>query len=87
VRDGIIRLQVGILTWATNNGNVYPAPADVAQGGGVAQYVDPWPTNPYTNAPMAPGAQPGDFSYEQLNGGQAYRLTGFLSQGQTYVVP
>jgi hypothetical protein len=87
VIDAIVKLQTGVTTWATNNNNLYPTPADVSQAGGVAAYVNPWPTNPYTGQPMKPGTQPGDYTYEQLNGGAGYKLTGYISNGLTYTVP
>ena len=85
--DAIVKLQTGVITWSTNNNNLYPAPADVSQTGGVAAYVNPWPANPYNGQPMKPGTQPGDFVYEQLNGGGAYKLTGYIGNGLTYTVP
>jgi len=87
VIDAITKLQTGVITWATNNNNLYPTPTDVTQTGGVATYVDPWPTNPYTGQPMKPGTQPGDYTYEQLNGGAGYKLTGYISNGLTFTVP
>jgi len=87
VQDNIAKLQVGIVAWAADNNNLYPPPQDVVQGGGIAQYVNPWPTNPNTGQPMAPGTSPGSYVYEQLSGGQAYKLTGYLSNGLTYSVP
>ena len=36
---------------------------------------------------MKPGTQPGDYTYEQLNGGAGYKLTGYVSNGLTYTVP
>jgi hypothetical protein len=83
----VAKLQVGIVAWAADNNNLYPPPQDVVEGGGLAQYVSPWPTNPFTSQPMAPGTAPGNYVYEQLSGGQAYRLTGYLSNGLTYAVP
>jgi hypothetical protein len=87
VQDNIAKLQVGIVAWAADNNNLYPPPQDVVQGGGLAQYVSPWPTNPFTSQAMAPGTSPGSYVYEQLSGGQAYKLTGYLSNGLTYTVP
>jgi hypothetical protein len=83
----IAKLQVGIVAWAADNNNLYPAPQDVVDGGGIAQYVNPWPVNPFTSQPMAPGTAPGSYVYEQISGGQAYKLTGNLSNGLTYSVP
>lgn len=87
VIDAIVRLQTGVITWATNNNNLYPTPADVSEAGGITSYVDPWPTNPYTDQPMKPGTQPGDYTYEQLNGGAGYKLTGYISNGTTFTRP
>jgi hypothetical protein len=85
--DAITKLQTGVITWSTNNNNLYPAPIEVTQTGGVAAFVNPWPTNPFTSQPMKPGTQPGDYTYEQLNGGAGYKLTGYISKGLTYTVP
>ena len=87
MQDNIAKLQVGIVAWAADNNNLYPPPQDVVEGGGLSQYVSPWPTNPFTSQPMAPGTSPGSYVYEQLSGGQAYKLTGYLSNGLTYSVP
>ncbi len=87
VVDGIDRIEAGIMTWATDNNGLYPAPQDVTQNGGVAGSVDPWPTNPYSGQPMKPGTGPGEYIYEQLDGGTGYRLTGYVSGGLTYTVP
>jgi hypothetical protein len=87
VINGTTKIQVGIITWSTNNNNLFPVAGEVAQSGGIAQYVTPWPINPYTNLPMKPGTQPGDYTYEQINGGSAYKLTGYLNNGLTYVLP
>ena len=87
VIDGIAKLQVGIVAWASNSNNLYPSPQDVVNGGGISQYVNPWPVNPFTSQPMTPGTSPGSYVYEQLNGGQGYKLTGYLSNGLTYTVP
>ena len=87
VQDNIAKLQVGIVAWAADNNNLYPPPQDVVEGGGLSQYVTPWPTDPFTGQPMVPGTAPGSYVYEQLSGGQGYRLTGYLSNGLTYTVP
>jgi hypothetical protein len=85
--DAIGSVQAGIAAWAAANGGMYPMPADVREGGAVAQYVDPWPVDPWAPGRfLAPGADPGNYTYEQLEGGQSYTLTGFLDNG-SYVVP
>jgi len=84
---GLTKIQAGVVAWAANSNGVYPAPTEVTSTGGIAQYVDPWPVNPYTNQPMTSGASPGDFQYEQLDGGTAYKLTGYLGNNLTYTLP
>lgn len=86
VVDGISMINQGILAWSAANGNAFPAPAEVSPDGAIAQYVPGWPANPYTGQPMASGSSKGDYTYEQLAGGQSYRLTGHLSGG-TFTVP
>lgn len=80
-------IQAGIEAWAADNGNLYPMPADVREGSAVASYVDSWPVNPYEpGQPLTPGTAVGAYEYQQLEGGGAYILTGYLDNG-TFVVP
>jgi hypothetical protein len=78
---GLSQILGGVTAWAANSNGVYPAATEVSPAGGVAQYVDPWPVNPFTGQPMSPGTAPGDYEYEQVNGGAGYRLVGHLSDG------
>jgi hypothetical protein len=87
VRAAITRLQVGVLSWAAEHGGLFPPVNEVTAAGEVGALVDPWPDDPFTGAPIQPGSAPGDYTYEQLDAGQAYRLTGYLSGGATVVVP
>ncbi len=87
VRAAITRLQVGVLSWAADHGGLFPPVNEVTAAGEIGALVDPWPENPFTGAPMQAGSAPGDYTYEQLDAGQAYRLTGYLSDGATIVVP
>jgi hypothetical protein len=87
VRGAITRIQVGVLTWASEHAGLFPPAPEVSADGEIGQYVDPWPTNPFTSTPMQAGSAPGDYTYEQLEARQAYLLTGFLSDGATFVVP
>jgi len=84
---GITKIQTGLTTWAANNGDLYPLPAEVGQTGGIAQYVVPWPLNPVTNQPMVQGGAVGNYTYQQINGGQSYTLVGHLSNGVSYTLP
>jgi hypothetical protein len=85
--DAIERIQAGIEAWSRANDGTYPLPADVRAGASVARYADPWPMNPYApDLVMAPGTEPGDFTYQVLDGGLGYELTGYLDNG-AFVVP
>lgn len=87
VVDGIVAIQVGVLNWSMAHGDMFPAPVDVAQDGAVGELVSPWPRNPFSGQPMATGTEPGDYTYEQLNGGRGYKLVGHLAGGLTFTVP
>ncbi|MBN2204701.1 MAG: hypothetical protein JW767_06735, partial [Thermoleophilia bacterium] len=87
IRAAVTRLQVGVLSWAAEHGGLFPPVSEVTAAGEIGALVDPWPENPFTGAPMQPGSAPGDYTYEQLDAGQTYRLTGYLSDGATVVVP
>jgi len=62
VKEGVHSIQIGVQSWAIDHNDRYPKPSQVSQSG-FANYVDIWPTNPYTNLPMTPGNGPGDFNY------------------------
>ena len=48
--------------------------------------MSPWPTNPFTNAPMKPGTAAGDYVYTP-GAGTAYTLAVNLSDGSQYTAP
>lgn len=87
IMAAVDRIRAGVTTWASKSGNMYPAPSEVTQTGGVAQYVVPWPTNPLTDQPMVVGTQQGDYQYQQLDAGQGYELTGYLGNNLVYKLP
>jgi hypothetical protein len=87
VVNGILAIQVGILTYAQNHNNAYPQAGDVAQTGAVGQYVHLWPTNPFTNQPMISSSSEGDYTYTLSVDGKQYHLTGHLENGNSYAVP
>ena len=81
VVEGVSAINGAVVAWSAANGNVFPAAADVSPDGAVRQYLTDWPANPYTGEPMSFGSEKGDYTYEQLTGGQGYRLTAHLSAG------
>jgi hypothetical protein len=81
MKAGIMAIETGIGAYVAT-GDAAPPIADEATLG---SYVTPWPVNPWTNQPMHPGSDVGDYTYEAL-GGQGYSLVGHLSDGE-YVRP
>jgi len=82
VKAQLMMIKTGIQAFAVTNG---AAPPDASQAtlGGV---VSPWPTNPFSNAPMKPGEGVGDFVYTP-GAGTSYTLAVNLSDGSTYTAP
>jgi preprotein translocase subunit YajC len=76
VQAGIRAIQIGIDTYTATNGSAPPT----ADQNTLGAAISPWPKNPFTNAPMAPGSQPGDYTYTNL-GGTAYSLVAHLAGG------
>lgn len=71
-------------TWGIDNSDTYPPASAVAADGALAPYVDTWPTNPFSKAPMAQSSAVGDYTYTQL--GTSYTLAGHLSTGPDFTV-
>lgn len=68
-----------------------PGMDDALPTGALAEFVDPWPTNPYTGEPMTQSSAPGDYSFAtaiSMGDGQEYLgyVTANLSTGETYSV-
>jgi hypothetical protein len=90
VRIGVQAIARGCSDFAGAYG-YGPAVDDVSADGAVAAFVKPWPTNPYTGAPMAQSNQAGDFTFDtaiSMGQGQPYMgyVTGVLSDGSTFPV-
>ena len=82
VKAQLMMIKTGIQAFAVTNG---AAPPDASQAtlGGV---VSPWPTNPFSNAPMKPGDGVGDYVYTP-GAATSYTLAVNLSDGSTYTAP
>ena len=59
VKEGIHSIQVGIQSWAIDNGDVFSPVSEVRPDGSVAMQVDNLPLNPYTGQPIASGSRRG----------------------------
>jgi type IV pilus assembly protein PilA len=86
VKEGIHSIQIGIQSYAVDSSDTYPVAGNVNQAG-LASYVDNWPKNPFTNAPMASSGSNGDYTYTQTGSGTGFTLAGHLSTGSAFQVP
>jgi len=78
----IMMVKTGISAYAVTNSAAPPmATQDV-----LGSFVDPWPKNPWTQAPMAVGKQPGDIVYAP-GAGTDYTLGVVLADGSVYSAP
>jgi len=84
VRDGVRTIQLGVEAYAAEHNGTYPEAGEVS-GVGLGGYLSTWPTNPYTDLPMADGGGAGNFRYTPGAGGGAYRLTGYGRDGAVVI--
>lgn len=82
VKAQLMMIKTGIQTFVVSNGTVPPDASQATLGG----VVSPWPTNPFSNAPMEPGDGVGDYVYTP-GAGTTYTLIVNLSDGGTYTAP
>ncbi len=75
-RREIMMIKTGVTAYVQMNG-VAPPAADAATLG---NFVQPWPKNPWTQAPMEQGKEPGDIAYAP-GAGTAYTLGVVVSDG------
>jgi hypothetical protein len=81
-KAGILAIQTGIQAYIATSSVAPPAATPDVIGG----FVEPWPKNPWTKAPMAEGTDPGDYTYTP-GAGTTYTLVGHLSGGKEYAKP
>jgi len=70
VEEGVWSIQVAVVSYAADHNDLYPDPSQVTFDGELAAYLDVWPANPWTGAPMANAEEysSGDFQYEAWSG-------------------
>ncbi len=70
VKEGVWAIQNAVVTYAADHDAGFPDPSQVAVDGAVATYLDPWPDNPWSGAPMAESDvwSRGDFHYDAWSG-------------------
>ena len=81
-KSEIMMVKTGIAAYAATSGAVPPTATQDVLG----SFVAPWPSNPWTGAPMAAGKQPGDIVYAP-GAGTDYTLGVVLADGSVYNVP
>jgi hypothetical protein len=81
-KSDLLLIRTGIQSYMAMNGQL-PASADQ---GTLGSLVDPWPTNPWTQAPMKSGSATGDFAYAP-GSGASFSLTVHLSGDKTSAAP
>ncbi len=81
-KSNLTNIKMAIQSYAAANGQLPPA----ADQGTLGGYMNPWPTNPWTKAPMKPGAGKGDYAYTP-GAGTSFALVVHLSDGQTAAAP
>jgi len=78
----ILMVKTGVAAYVVTNSTAPPmATQDV-----LGDFVDPWPKNPWTQAPMASGKQPGDIVYVP-GAGTDFTLGVVLADGSVYNAP
>lgn len=78
----LMAIKTGIQATIASTGQVSPDASQATLGG----LVQPWPTNPWTQAPMQPGDGVGDYVYTPSSG-TSFTLAVHLSDGSTYTAP
>ncbi len=81
-RSELMLVKTAIQTYIATNGSLPPSVSQTTVG----QAGDAWPTNPWTNAPMAQGSQKGDLVYTP-GAGTSFTLGVHLSDGTVYTAP
>ena len=82
VKGEILMVKTGIAAYIATSGAAPPT----ATQGVLGDFVNPWPNNPWTKAPMAAGKQPGDIVYAP-GAGTDYTLGVVLADGSVYNAP
>ena len=89
VKGGTHTIELGIASYAIDNGDLYPSVAAVDRAGAVGAQVDNWPKNPWTTAYMVDvgtATTHGDYSYSPGPASTSFSLAGHMTSGD-FVVP
>jgi len=72
VKGGVHNIELGVASYAVDNGDTYPATGAVSKATLIdpssgTPYVDNWPQNPYLGGDMVEGTTAGNFSYTRTS--------------------
>jgi hypothetical protein len=81
-KSEIMLVKTGVAASIAMNGVAPPNASEETLG----TFVQPWPKNPWTQAPMKQGKEPGDIAYAP-GAGTAYTLGVVVSDGSVYNAP
>jgi hypothetical protein len=81
-KSEIMLVKTGVAAYIQLNGTAPPN----ASAESLGSFVQPWPKNPWTQAPMKQGKEPGDIAYAP-GAGTAYTLGVIVSDGSVYNAP
>jgi hypothetical protein len=82
VKAQLMMIKTGVQAYVATNG----APPPDASQATLGSFVQPWPVNPFTNAPMKAGDGVGDYVYTP-GSGTGFTLAVHLSDGSTAAAP
>ncbi len=82
VKAQLMMIKTGVQAYEATNG----APPPDASQATLGSFVQPWPVNPFTNAPMKAGDGVGDYVYTP-GSGTGFTLAVHLSDGSTAAAP
>lgn len=82
VKAQLMMIKTGVQAYVATNG----APPPDASQATLGSVVQPWPVNPFTNAPMKAGDGVGDYVYT-LGSGSGFTLAVHLSDGSIAEAP
>ena len=71
VKGGVHNIELGIASYAVDNGDRYPDTGAVSRAsmhdGSGTPYIDNWPNNPYVGGDMIEGSTAGNFTYTRTS--------------------
>jgi type IV pilus assembly protein PilA len=91
VKEGMHSIQVGVQSWAVDNGDSFPDVSLVKDSGAnsVGLQVDNWPKNPWDNTLMhnVTSATHGEYTYANGADSTTFSLKGWLADGSSFDLP